>query len=145
MGVSYRFVTVIGFEVPLSFLYAKETRKVSQGRECGHPAPSDAKHCPECGVMRLRVVEIECTRILREDFRRESLRTGGFVEYFHNCCGEKTILAGWQLSVTGEYSQFHELSNIPPIDRAALEQCLADQEIPFNPDSWGVHTIVEAS
>lgn len=143
MGVTYRFVTMIGFEIPLSFFISEEKRSVMEGRACGHPVTTDAKFCPECGVQRPRIVEkmVRCRRE-RGPF---TLPAGVSLELYAETCWPQAGLAGWILSDLSRESDFHKRSEVPPFDREALAQCLTERGVPFDPESWGVHAIVEAS
>ncbi len=155
MGTSYSFITFVGFEVPTDFLWVETTREVQRGRDCGHgPFKEGARFCHTCGAERPKMVTDYDIRpelgLDDDDVGNRSivrdLPSQIVVRYYRDNVGSSILLAGWLLSDIDRDDVFHKVNKqAPPIDRAALVAVLKERQVPYDPETWGVHALVVTS
>lgn len=155
MGVDYTFVTFAGFVVPTDFLWIATTHTELRGG-CGHVSwDQPYNFCRVCGSQAPKTVEVTHYHIRPElglnesDINRNVVRglPGQItVRYYEEISSPRDIiLAGWELSTLSKYDPFHQHKPMPPINKAMLQSALEDRNIPYDPESFGLHVMVIAS
>ena len=154
MGVDYTFSTVIGVEIPKSWLYVTSTVTPAW---CDHAKPEEAKHCPECGTRRPKPHkeqslspaftalvggdEYDAWNALHEEGISKLLPDGIEMSYHHDNCNNEVLLVGVSLASLDKESKPHTrvpLPRIPTEDE--ISAALAFLGVPYTPGSYGLHT-----
>lgn len=155
MGVSYRFVTFLGFTMPLDFIWMTTKREVRSGRDCGCGLSNGTRFCPECGAEAPKMVTVTDHTIRPElgidddDIGNErivrDLPPGLTIAFYDDMCGNRILLAGEVLSSQSRDGKFHTVRPAPLWHRGTIASVLIDRQIPYDADSFGVHVLVIAN
>ena len=156
MGVSYSMSLAVGVEIPLDFFYDK---KEVVRTNCPHSHSS--KFCPECGkpgpyVGTQETIRAEALTLLDledEDDFHDSINNGVVVgsnpslrlrQYWDNCGNQLVLASTFHKYIDLDRCDFHTKVAAPTIpDPKDIDRQLTELEIPFVPDSFKLHVVIE--
>lgn len=150
------FITFIGFQVPLDFVWETRVSTRTKGRDCGHQSGGwvdGVNFCPSCGAAKPMLIRVE-TKEIRPELGIDDddigngrivsgLPDGMTVSFYDNNSGDKIMLAGEEISRLDRDHSFHDLRSAPSYGRSDIESVLIARGIPYDPNTYGVHAIVE--
>lgn len=146
MSTDIKYTIMVGYQVPLDFLYTEETQK-----NCKHTFKG--RFCPDCG-RKAGTHKVQAPTDSADLFEYDSCEVEGFglghgvILRQHERHGPiHTIIAGQVLSIVHHKGMGdHERAALPEImSQDDVAKILDTWGILYTAGSYGVHTVMEAS